>query len=160
MRVTATKSVLFREEYGGPLLALISCHLGYLTMVEDLLCCAAKGPLENDDYPHAFPGRKPAQPAAERTARAARATAPAAEDYTGLIMAMADEVADAIGECIDEYTEAAKASYAKIDAKSYKTDDLVQDIADSWLRMLRKGAHVANASREALDSASQRKDQT
>jgi hypothetical protein len=86
--------------------------------------------------------------------------APADEpDYISLIMAMVGEVGDAVVECIEEYSEAAKASYAKVDAKSYKADDMVQDIADSWVRMLRKGAQVAQASRKALDTAPQSKDQ-
>jgi hypothetical protein len=80
-----------------------------------------------------------------------RADGPA---YGGLIMAMLDEAAAAFEECIDETVEAAKASYKKVEAKSYKTDDLVQDIADSWIRMLGKGLRLAQANRDAFESAS------
>src|SRR5204863_989578 len=59
--VTTTKSIKFRPAYGGPWLALISCHVGYLSMVEDLVCCASKAPPkdgeEDEGYPDIpFPG--------------------------------------------------------------------------------------------------------
>jgi hypothetical protein len=138
VRVTTTKTVKFSDDFGGGAgLASVSCRLGYLSMVGDLVTCASKGEKEKG-YPDArFQGRIP-EP--EPSAPAPRA----GTNYGWLIPLMADETARAIEEGVDEYVDATRGSYARFE-RGYRAGDLVQDMTDSWLRMLRQGARFADA---------------
>jgi hypothetical protein len=137
VRVTTTKTVKFSDDFGGGAgLASVSCRLGYLSMVGDLVTCAAGG-ANGKGYPNEpFPGQVP-QP--DSPAAAGRAGV----NYGWLIPLMVDETASAIEECIDEYVEATRGSYGRFE-RGYRADDLVQDMTDSWLRMFRQGARFAD----------------
>jgi hypothetical protein len=117
--VTTTKRVEFTGPVHGEALALIMCLLGYASVVEDLLSCAAGA---DDPYP----GR-----------RRRRAGSP---DYGSMIKDIADRTATTVKDCVDEYVDAARASYDKIDEGTYTADAMVQDMASMWVRMLREGA--------------------
>jgi hypothetical protein len=136
VRVTTTKSVMFRDDLGGPGLASLSCRLGYMSMVGDLITCASK-PREQKGYPDVEDrARKPPEDA-QGTARTPDM------EIGGLISMMVDETGAAVEECIDEYVKASKASYATFES-GYTADDLVRDTSDAWLRMVRQGARFAD----------------
>src|SRR5204862_101751 len=104
VRVRTSKTLKLRPEYGGTGLILVLCHLGYMSMLGDLFCCASRAHGE-EGYPDVpYPGQAP--PRADRSA--ARAPGPG---YGGLIKVMVDETADAVEECIDEFAASAKKAY-------------------------------------------------
>ena len=127
VRVTTTKSVLFRDDLGGPGIASVSCRVGYLSMVGDLVACASKGK-EEKEYPDApIPAStSPADPQAGLP-------------YGKLTAVVVDKTASAVEESIDDYLKASKALYGKLG---------VQDMADYWTGMLRRGAGLADVSRQ------------
>lgn len=166
VRVATSKTIKFDARWGGAGLAVVTCHTGYLSWLEDLVCCASKPPsragavggdddLEYRDVPfqaREVPRAKPAHVGGARTrAGASRAASPA---YCGLVKRMVDETTRVLQECIDEFAESTKAASDKIAAKSYTADDLVQDFADSWVRTVKKGAQMANVSRDVLQTES------
>jgi hypothetical protein len=136
VRVTTTKSVMFRDDLGGPGLASFSCRVGYMSMVGDLITCASK-PKGQEGYPDVEDRA--------RKAETVRGTARRPDiEFGGLISMMVDETGAAIEECIDEYVNASKATYSAFES-GYTADDLVGDTSDAWLRMFRQGARIADA---------------
>jgi len=123
--VTTTKRVDFAGPVHGESLAMIMCMLGYASVVEDLLSCAA-----GDE----FPGRRPQRQRVRD------------RDYGSLIKDISDRMATAVTDCVDDYVEAARASYDKVDEGSYDADALVQDMSRMWVRMVREGASAMDRS--------------
>jgi hypothetical protein len=118
VRVTTTKSVMFSPELGGPGLASMSCRVGYLSMVGDLITCASKAKGE-EGYPDVrFRGHKP-------PGRAQRPD----RKYNDVLSYMADQTATAFEDVIDEWA----------------TGSQVQGMGDYWARMFRGGARFADA---------------
>jgi hypothetical protein len=165
VRITTTKSIKFSSPLDSAGLATFMCLVGYASMVEDLICCASKQ-TENGQYPDTpFVGHPPAaEPQTAATAAWGHAGASrygASRDYGttpdyaetqehgktpqygGLLKVMVDETAAAAEQCLDECTKAAKASYAKLE-NGYTADELAQDMADWWVRMIREGARFAD----------------
>jgi hypothetical protein len=93
VRVTTTKTVKFRDDLGGPGLASMACRVGYLSMVGDLVTCAAR-PEGERGYPAdvSFPGRMPPE--------GARTAGPA---YGVWISSMVDETASAYEDIADNW---------------------------------------------------------
>jgi hypothetical protein len=131
VRVTTTKSILFRDDLGGPGIASVSCRVGYLSMVGDLVACASKARADRkdpDEYPDApieasSPSKEP----------------PTGLPYGKLTAVMMEETATAVEESIDDYLKASKAMYGKLG---------VQDMADYWAGLLRRGVKLADVSRQ------------
>ena len=51
-----------------------------------------------------------------------------------------DEAVAAAKDCLDDCVEAYQKSYDKVKAGTYKADDIVQDMAAMWTRLIRDGA--------------------
>lgn len=64
-------------------------------------------------------------------------------DYSGLIDKMISEAGAAFDACIDDWVDGARRSAARLEG-GYKADELAQDMADYWVRMLRSGARFAD----------------
>lgn len=127
VRVTTTKTVKFRDDMGGPGMAVIANRVGYVSMVEDLVVCASKGEGE-EGYPD-VPIRGRYLPAdTGRTRRGPSLNAGA------LIDLMVEEATVAAENGIDEFTKA-------------------QDMGDYWIGMFRQGARLADAGRRVAQTA-------
>ena len=131
VRVTTTKSVLFRDDLGGPGIASVSCRVGYLSMVGDLVACASKAK-EDRAHPEEYPD-------APISASAPSQDPQAGLPYGKLTAVMVEETASAVEDSIDDYLKASKAVYGKLG---------VQEMADYWTGMLRRGARLADVSRQ------------
>jgi hypothetical protein len=95
--VTTTKRLKFNGTFDGPAFASVMCLLGYLSYVEDLVCCAAKDANRGQE-PNHFPGQIP--PASR--VRRSHPTG-AAPDFKGLTGATIARIADGVEKCIDDW---------------------------------------------------------
>jgi hypothetical protein len=110
--VDTTKRIRFTYPFNGPSLNLTMCALGYADQAEELvLCCAKK-----------YGGT------------------PSVNTPSGASTPPADDAGARLKQTIDECMTAYKASYDKIQARKYKPDDFVSDMASSWLRYVRGAA--------------------
>src|SRR4051794_96033 len=116
LRVITTKRVRFNYPFAVEALALIMCALGYATLGEDLVfpCAGLK-----QKRGVAFPGPEPT-----------RIVPP--------VKHPADEIADRLKACVDQYAETARAASEKTAAGTYTADALAQDMAQMWVRAARE----------------------
>jgi hypothetical protein len=146
VRIVTTKSIKFGGQLGGSGLSIVACHLGYLDMLEDVICCASRAEGE-EGYPDLpFEGLQPSR-------RTTAGRSGPGSSYGSVIKTMVDEAGAAVEEFIDEWAQAAESSAAKLEA-GYKADDLAQDMADCWMRMLRQGTRFADAGVRAAQATS------
>jgi len=117
LRVTTTKRIQFTYPFSSQALAMIMCALGYTDVVGNLLCCAASDP-ERDGKP--FPGG------------ANQVNPPDRDGCRG--------IATALSDCIEECATAAGDWSRRVAEGPYTTDELAQDVASTWTRVLRKGS--------------------
>jgi|SRR6185437_4250124 len=131
LQVITTKRVQFNYPFSVEALALIMCALGYANLVEDLVfTCAALKRKKGREFPGSAPTR----------------TVP-------LPKHPADEIADRLKACIDDYAEAARTASEKTAAGHYTADDLAQDMAKMWARAAREwSGAVQLGARSAQDA--------
>jgi hypothetical protein len=141
IRVITTKRVGFTEPFPGPALALLMCVSGYAEIVKALVfSCAALDPGSGSEFP------------ADTTTPTISTNGPARGG--SVIEELADLAATKVKECIDEHTDAARATSKKIADGQYTADALVQDMADTMMRMVRgEAAAVDLAVRSAQTAA-------
>jgi len=136
LRVTTTKRVMFNHAFSGEALALIMCALGYAYIVEDLVFTCARGGAEGTPFPeHRGAAGKPGA------------------STVGPVIA---QTATALKACIDDCADAAQSSARRIEEGSYTADSLVQDMATTWVRMLREGATGLEAGIRSAQAAAAR----
>ena len=157
VRVKTTKRIKFAPPLDIPGFMLLLCRLGYLSLVDDLFCCAV-----DPDWNAPFPGREPVVAAAQqrmggvdpgfrvdpapRVHSGAQAD-PGAEGEPSvgcLAEATIDQVAAAAEDCVEGWAKDLKESYRKIGDESYTADALVQDVANMWVRMLGEAVTLAD----------------
>jgi hypothetical protein len=138
VRVTTTKRIKFSGLLDTPWFLEMLCYAGYLSLVEDLFCCAA-----NKDWTAPFLARVPVDTGTRRTMGGVDPGSGAGPELGGLARHTIEQVATAAEDCIDDSAEDLKASSRKIAEGSYTADTLVQDMASMWVRMLGDGAKVA-----------------
>src|SRR5271165_584764 len=119
LRITTTKRIQFSYPFSSQALATIMCALGYAEVASDLLCCAASGSKQGGTN---FGGTP---------ANLGNGTASAGSP---------GNVAAAISDCIEECATAAGDWSKRVAEGPYTADELVQDMASTWARVLRKGA--------------------
>lgn len=120
LRITTTKRIQFSFPFSSQALATIMCALGYTDVVGDLLCCAASNPKQPGT---SFPGEDPGRVR----------HGPVREPVPGGLVG-------AVGECVEECVAAAADWSRRASGGSYTIDELAQDMADTWVRAVRKGA--------------------
>jgi hypothetical protein len=148
VRVSTVKRIKFNHPFTGPALAMIMCALGYNHVAEDLVFdCAAKTP----DDPHAgteFPGTTlPTFDPAHHGK--ARHRGPAGSPFDSVVT---DAVA-AFSRCVQDYAAAYSSVYDKMQAGSYRADDLVAGMAEMWSRYMRDGAVIADLAMRTARAA-------
>jgi hypothetical protein len=126
VRVISTKRIKFRGLLDVPGIAYLMCYIGYLSWVEDLLCCAAD------------PKGKAPSPA-EAPARAEKRNG-------GGTRSMIDEVATTLVDCIDDWG-GYKPSGGKVRPARRTPDAVMQEMADTWVRAMRQGPRLSDAGR-------------
>jgi hypothetical protein len=142
--VTTTKRILFNHPFSGEALSVISCALGYGAVAEDLVFCCA---LDPDKPGTPFPGVEPpkAKKSNEKEGPVVTSdpSSPTEKDADAVKSAM-NEAVDAAKECLDDCVEAYQKSYDKVKDGKYKADDIVQDMAAMWTRLIRDGATIVD----------------
>lgn len=155
--VWTTKRIKFDHPFSGPSLALLTCALGYGAVAEDLVFnCALDDGSTTAGGP--FPGQDPpvtqtTQPGDDKMAKPDTAsTAPKHDDGCEPtdIQGVIDDAVDTTKRCIEECAAAYQSSYDKVSTGAYTADDLVQDAADMWTRMVRDAAKVADLGIKAM----------
>ncbi len=122
LRITTTKRIRFSYPFSSEALATIMCALGYADVVGNLLCCAASSSKKAGTP---FPGEAPGSVEQASRPKAARTAIPG-------------NAAVAVGECIEECAAAAGDWSQRIAEGPYTGDELAQDIANTWARVMRK----------------------
>lgn len=130
-RIITTKRVRFNYPFSVEALALIMCALGYANLVEDLVfTCAALRRKKGSDFPGIAPTRtvpKPKHPA--------------------------DELADRLKACIDDFAETARSASEKTAAGTYGADALAQDMAQMWVRAAREWSDAVQLGARSAQAA-------
>jgi hypothetical protein len=124
LRITTTKRIQFSYPFSSQALAMIMCALGYTEVAGNLLCCAASNPKQTGSR---FPGEAPG------TVQHGPVPVPVPAPVPG-------GVPVAVGECIEECAAAAADWSKRVSQGPYNSDELAQDMAEAWVRVLRKGA--------------------
>jgi hypothetical protein len=121
LRVITTKRIRFERYFTPEGLAMFMCVVGYASAPEFLLFSCA--------IVEAEPGTPfPTEPTTEPPV------------CSPVITALAEQAAAAVKACIHDCAQTAQEASDKIEAGHYTADDLVQDVAGTWVRMLRDGA--------------------
>ena len=150
--VTTTKRILFDHPFSGASLGALSCTLGYGAVAEDLVFTCAVAP-ENAD-PGAgteFPGVDPPIPEDGEVMMDKRG--PLFGDDGSFLDDVVDDAVEAAKSCIDDCVESYKKSYGKVKAGDYTADDVVQDMAAMWMRLVRDGATAFDVGLRASRAA-------
>ncbi|MEQ1786785.1 MAG: hypothetical protein ABL966_07015 [Acidimicrobiales bacterium] len=161
--VWTTKRIKFDHPFSGPSLALLTCALGYGAVAEDLVfSCALADGTTTEGSP--FPGQdppitQPTQPGDDPMAKPDTTATVAKDDgerESPDIKSVIDDAVDTTKRCIEECAEAYQSSYEKVSTGCYTADDLVQDAANMWTRMVRDVAKVADLSVKAMTATADR----
>jgi hypothetical protein len=126
LRVTTTKRIKFSYPFSSQALATIMCALGYADVVGELLCCAASSP---EGAGTTYPGVPPAT------------------------VGIPSDSVSTPKDCLEECAAAALSWSMRIAEGPYTADQLVQDTAGVWARVLREGATAADLGVRATQSA-------
>jgi len=158
--VSTTKRILFNHPFSGPSLAALSCALGYGAVAEDLVfTCALEPGNPNENPGTEFPGVDPPNNKRmfdkEGPVMVSQPST-AAENDADCMKGVIDDAVDAAKDCIDACADAYHESYKKISDRSYKADDVVQDVAAMWTRLLRDGARALDLGLRASRAAAVR----
>jgi hypothetical protein len=137
VRIKTTKRLLFSAPLDGVGFASVMCHVGYLSYVEDLICCATAG----DDWQGAWPGWRPAPVRHPKS----RWVDP---DMVGMTASTISRGAVIVNKWLDDYEKAYKKaaidSAEKRGSKCYSLGDLLQDTVELWRVALCETGKVAN----------------
>jgi hypothetical protein len=125
--VDTTKRIRFTYPFNGPSLSVTMCALGYADQAEELVLCCARN---HGGTPSVNTPSSGGTPSALPTSGGSTGPPPKPEDDAGA------RLKQTIDECMTAY----KASYDKIQARKYKPDDFVSDMASSWRRYVRGAA--------------------
>jgi hypothetical protein len=148
VRVSTVKRIKFNHPFTGPALAMIMCALGYNHVAEDLVFnCAAETP-DDPDAGTAFPGKTLPKYDPAHHGKAGH-HAPAGSPFDSVV---ADAMA-AFTRCAQDYATAYSSAYDKMQAGSYRADDLVAGMAEMWSRYMRDGAVIADLAMRTAQAA-------
>lgn len=158
IRVMTTKRIRFDHPFSGPSLAMLLCALGYATAVEDMVfgCAATSDGSAGTPFPAVSGTTQGGTVIKPGTQAQAHHAATGGQQDAAAAKAVQEAVDDAVSaakQCIDDCVAAYTASYEKVAAGSYAADDLVNDMAKMWARLLRDAALVADLGLRATRAA-------
>ena len=136
LMITTTKRIQFSYPFSSEALATIMCALGYTEAVAELLCCAASGSKKGGNP---FPGGSTVENDPVSGAVPVSGAAPGG-------------VVAALSGCIEECAAALGDWSRRIAEGPYTTDELAQDMTNTWARVLRKGATAVEVGARATQT--------